>query len=259
MSSSDAFAHGAAGAAGGVIAMALLYPLDNIRTRLQVQITRKHHSAAQLQQSPSATPSHSHTPQDSDSDSTSHSSSSHSPAAPSPTSGLPSEQYHFNGTLDCLRQVCAREGWQKLYSGLSSALIGVGASSAVYFYWYQHFKNMILSGTGKTSLLPWDNIVVASVAGVVNIFITLPIWVINTRMTLSNKFERYDSLAECVSKIYRNEGLAGFYKGLIPSLLLGMCSLDIHHSYIMTYTRSPLPLLCFPLMSSFKPFLTPLV
>ena len=44
---------------------------------------------------------------------------------------------HYSGTLDCIVRVCEREGWQSLYSGLTSALVGVGVSSAVYFFCQQ--------------------------------------------------------------------------------------------------------------------------
>ncbi len=41
MSGLEAVAHALAGSTGGIVAMTLLYPLENIRTRLQVQVKRK--------------------------------------------------------------------------------------------------------------------------------------------------------------------------------------------------------------------------
>lgn len=118
--------------------------------------------------------------------SSSSSSSSSTVVFQDPTKPL---EYQFNGSLDVIRQVCAREGWTKLYSGLESALIGVGASSAVYFFWYYTFKSIVLASSRhpRTSMGPIENLGVASVAGIVNVFMTLPIWLVNTRMAVGEE------------------------------------------------------------------------
>lgn len=53
-------------------------------------------------------------------------------------------------------------------------------------------------------------------AGVINVLSTLPIWVVNTRMQLDTK----KTLKEQLMTVYREEGVKGFYKGIIPSLIL---------------------------------------
>lgn len=246
----EAVAHALAGSTGGVFAMTLLYPLENIRTRLQVQVSLRK-ASQQFNSNPSNTilnsinarKSEEHIQQETPSKdsketalnlvspvnstntsssptniSSSPSSSSSSTSAPSISSSNTNDEY--DGTFDCIRKVCAREGWSHLYSGLSSALVGVGCSSAVYFFWYYLFKKYFLLTSGKQVIGPIENLLVASVAGVVNVFITLPIWVINTRMTLAKKGEEYQGMIDAVRKIHKSEGFAGLYKGLIPSLIL---------------------------------------
>jgi adenine nucleotide transporter 17 len=90
----------------------------------------------------------------------------------------------YDGSLDCALKVAQHEGWPALYRGLTSALFGMGLSSAVYFYWYQFFKAQLLRRTQRKSMTPAANTAVACLAGVVNVFLTTPIWVVNTRMTL---------------------------------------------------------------------------
>lgn len=135
---------------------------------------------------------------------------------------LPSGEivYDFRGSLDCVRQVAAREGVWKLYSGLSSALVGVGASSAVYFFFYYSLKSLVLAQSGARSMGPLHNLLVASVSGVLNVFITLPIWLVNTRMTVQRGPQQYRGLWDAVRRIHAEEGFAGFYRGLLPSLIL---------------------------------------
>jgi solute carrier family 25 folate transporter 32 len=57
-------------------------------------------------------------------------------------------------------------------------------------------------------------------AGILTATVTNPIWVVKTRIQmLSSKDCRYSGTMDAFSKIFREEGFAGFYKGLGPSLL----------------------------------------
>ena len=59
------------------------------------------------------------------------------------------------------------------------------------------------------------------IAGALTAICTNPIWVIKTRMlsTSSNHPGAYTSILDGTRQIYRAEGLSGFYRGLVPSLL----------------------------------------
>jgi hypothetical protein len=43
---------------------------------------------------------------------------------------------------------------------------------------------------------------------------------------------RYSGIRDCVSKMYRNEGILAFYKGLTPSLIRGFVSNGL---FFLTY------------------------
>lgn len=49
-----------------------------------------------------------------------------------------------------------------------------------------------------------------------------PVWVLKTRMCLqyanSNANIHYNNMFDCIRKIYKFEGIKGFYKGLVPGL-----------------------------------------
>ena len=148
--------------------MAILYPLENVRTRLQVQTEQ--HKRLTIPPSLSSTPSPS--------------------PSTAPTPSLPSSHDDalpplYHSTYDCITRVIRTEGVSSLYTGLSSALVGVGVSSAVYFFWYHLMRSHMLRWRGGKGGLPaLDNLLIASLAGALNILCTLPIWVVNTRMTL---------------------------------------------------------------------------
>ena len=103
----------------------------------------------------------------------------------------------------------------------------MGISSAVYFYWYAFFKAIWLRVTQRKSLGAAANLSIASLAGVVNVFLTTPYWVVNTRMALQHKQgaasaaqDHYTSISDAFIKIWKREGLAGLYTGLMAALIL---------------------------------------
>jgi len=125
------------------------------------------------------------------------------------------EDRPYKGTIDAFQRIITEEGPLALYSGLKASLIGIAASNTVYFYWYAFLKDWYTEIVGKR-LSALQVLQVSSLAGVINVLSTLPIWVINTKMQLDTS----KGLLEQLQIVYKNDGLTGFYKGLIPSLIL---------------------------------------
>lgn len=131
------------------------------------------------------------------------------------------------------KNIIKNEGWESLYNGLLSAQVGIGYSSAVYFFLFNYFKVHAVSlksqrrmqtlaastAAKKVSLGPIENLLVASIAGFINVFCTMPVWVVNTQMASAKKGE-FASTWDCVKNIYGKHNMRGFYKGLIPALIL---------------------------------------
>lgn len=55
-------------------------------------------------------------------------------------------------------------------------------------------------------------------AGSINVLLTSPLWVVNTRMKLEKN--SFDSLFEGLISVFKNEGAKGLWSGTVPSLLL---------------------------------------
>lgn len=77
------------------------------------------------------------------------------------------------------------------------------------------------SATTKVHLSPADYFISATVAGLATQALTNPIWVIKTRMVSSSKTsaDAFPNMWAGVAKVYRTEGLRGFYSGLSMSLV----------------------------------------
>ncbi|XP_050230467.1 peroxisomal nicotinamide adenine dinucleotide carrier-like isoform X2 [Mercurialis annua] len=217
MSKSDAVANGIAGAGGGIIAQIITYPLQTVNTRQQTERLAK------------------------------------------------KKQQHKTNTLLQILQVIRSEGWGGLYSGLKPSLLGTAASMGIYYYFYQVFKNKAEAiaaarqakghGDGTVRMFSW--LLVAAMAGSLNVLFTNPIWVLVTRMQTHTQAERkimegkkealsreafesgstglalQEKLAQLDSiqprpygtlhaayEIYNEAGITGFWKGIVPTLIM---------------------------------------
>jgi hypothetical protein len=72
---------------------------------------------------------------------------------------------------------------------------------------------MLMSGKKQTIM---GYIKVSTLSSIINVFLNTPIWLVSTRLTLKQD----PDITSCVVSIYQNEGMAGFFKGLGPTMML---------------------------------------
>lgn len=116
-----------------------------------------------------------------------------------------------------------------LFSGLKSALVGIGLTNGVYYYFYEWTRSTLSRATGRRAMSTLESIAAGALAGAATVIITNPIWVVNTRMTT-----RKDSLDDAsrqqavsrpgmrqvVLRILREDGPLAFWQGVVPALIL---------------------------------------
>ncbi|XP_071878223.1 peroxisomal Membrane Protein 34 [Bombus fervidus] len=167
----ETLVHAVSGAAGGVVAMTIFFPLDTVRSRLQLEEDRESKS-----------------------------------------------------TLATIRDLAAKEGPATLYRGMVPVLQSLCVSNFVYFYTFHGLKMLRASKNQSAG----NDLLVASIAGVINVLTTTPLWVVNTRLKMrgiSNTQERnnyYNTLYGGLMYIWKYEGLKQLWAGTLPSLMLVM-------------------------------------
>ncbi|KAF5738470.1 peroxisomal nicotinamide adenine dinucleotide carrier-like isoform X1 [Tripterygium wilfordii] len=154
------------------------------------------------------------------------------------------------GTIEQMCQVVKYEGWRRLYGGLKPSLVGTAASQGVYYYFYQIFRSRAEAaalqrrkkGFGDGSVGMLSSLVVAALAGCVNVLLTNPIWVIVTRMQTHKRLpneaqgRHLPSVSDdfvpvavesppfqtnhAIQEVYDEAGLWGFWKGVFPTLIM---------------------------------------
>uniref|UniRef100_A0A182WJ54 Peroxisomal membrane protein PMP34 n=1 Tax=Anopheles minimus TaxID=112268 RepID=A0A182WJ54_9DIPT len=172
----QSWVHAVSGSAGSVIAMSAFYPLDTVRSRLQLEEPERRKALS---------------------------------------------------TWRILRNLIDEEGFETLYRGLVPVLESLCISNFVYFYTFHSLK--ALRNGGQSAL---GDLLLGSLAGVVNVLTTTPCWVVNTRLKMkglgqhakhngaSGTEVQYDGLLDGLQYIARTEGVRGLWAGAIPSLML---------------------------------------
>ncbi|KAK5114705.1 hypothetical protein LTR62_002279 [Meristemomyces frigidus] len=172
-----------AGSTGAVLANALVYPLDIVKTRLQVQM--KKHASDPV--SSTEDPTHK----------------------------------HYEGTLHAIMSIMEDEGLHGLYSGLAGSLLGVATTNFAYFYWYSTVRTLYLTrvsgGKNPNTIVELS---LGAVAGALAQAFTIPIAVITTRQQTQPKGEKKGMIATAMEVIESEDGWTGLWRGMRASLVL---------------------------------------
>ena len=150
--------------------------------------------------------------------------------------------YYYRNTYDAMRQILQTEGIRGIYRGYAATLASFGPFSALYFVFYEYFKDQVRASMQQqqeqTSELnrhattvsshkveiPFHwTVTCAATAGGLASFITSPLDMAKLRLQVQRSGNRtgggvtrqdyYTSLMDCLQKVYRREGVSGLFRG----------------------------------------------
>ncbi|XP_040263451.1 peroxisomal membrane protein PMP34 isoform X2 [Bufo bufo] len=135
------------------------------------------------------------------------------------------EKRKSRSTPAVLMEIIKEEGLLAPYRGWFPVISSLCCSNFVYFYTFNSLKSLWLKGTAPTTS---KDLTIGFIAGVVNVLVTTPLWVVNTRLKLQGaKFRSvdikpttYTGISDAFQKILQQEGVLALWNGTLPSLLL---------------------------------------
>lgn len=136
------------------------------------------------------------------------------------------EKRKSKSTPIILAEIAKEEGLLSLYRGWFPVISSLCCSNFVYFYTFNTLKKVMVAGPQRSR--PGKDLLMGIVAGAVNVILTTPMWVVNTRLKLQGvKFRNedlhqthYRGIFDAFSQIIANEGVSTLWNGTLPSLIL---------------------------------------
>nr|CAC21237.1 peroxisomal membrane protein PMP34 [Xenopus laevis] len=135
------------------------------------------------------------------------------------------DQRKSRSTPAVLLEIMREEGILAPYRGWFFVISTLCCSNFVYFYTFNSLKELSIKGSVPTT---GKDLTIGFIAGVVNVLLTTPLWVVNTRLKLQGaKFRSddivpttYTGISDAFQRILREEGIMALWNGTFPSLLL---------------------------------------
>eukprot|EP00939_MAST-03C_sp_MAST-3C-sp1_P000456 g456.t1 len=119
----------------------------------------------------------------------------------------------YNGMFGCMSTMAKEEGPASLWKGLAPALLRQVCYTGLAMVIYEPIRELVSGEANKPNFL--QRLLAGGSAGAISITIFNPTEVLKTQIQTSTDSK---SMSDVVRRVYRNQGIGGFWAGLYPNV-----------------------------------------
>jgi hypothetical protein len=135
----------------------------------------------------------------------------------------------YKGIADAFKTIYRTEGFLALYRGVLINIVAGSVANSIFFSVYQYGKRIYNFDSNNPK--SWKTIAISMQAGVIAQVVTMPLWVVKTRLALYREGTKPGLTIRVIKDMAVNEGPHSFFKGLSPSLFLSLYGIIQMYSY----------------------------
>lgn len=148
----------------------------------------------------------------------------------------------YSSIYNCIRTIVRNEGARGIFAGIVPSMIGIIPFTAIDLSINSVIKESCASYLKKSNQEPGAGVFLLSgmISSFVGVIATAPINIVRTRLQSNGLLpldQQYKGLIDVVRRTYAQEGLSGFYWGLLPNLMKVIPTASITYAIYDLLTR----------------------
>lgn len=132
----------------------------------------------------------------------------------------------YNGPLDCIKKLISVAGvGNGLYRGTGVTLLREAQAYGVWFLTFEYLMKQTMKHTKREDIPSWKIALYGGLAGEALWLASYPFDVIKSKLQTDGfkpGKQQYKGAIDCTKKVWAQEGLMGFWRGLTPTLMRAM-------------------------------------
>lgn len=141
----------------------------------------------------------------------------------------------YSTIIGGLRHMKATEGWAGFFKGNGSNVARIAPYSALQFLFFDIYKVGLqksflavdparastakIDKNGYPALNPYWTLAAGALAGSTSTFFCYPLDLVRSFLTVQTNQGKYKGIVDCLRQVYRAEGIQGWYRGCVPTLV----------------------------------------